>query len=152
MASGGVVVASPLAETYLGCMAKADWSALRAWYAPDVRLDVTLPEWRFSLRGVDAILGWLNEAVQGFAGGIEVREAREFESDAFVAIVWEGHAVQKLDDGGTRPVGFRQTDIFALRNGKGVDHVVHCTGIWDEAVFARIAAEAPHAPSLEEHP
>lgn len=145
MASGEIAVESPLVETYLGSMAKADWSALRAWYASDVRVDVTVPEWRFSVRGVDAVLGWLDEVAQGFVGGIKVTEAHEFESDAFVALVWEGHGVQKLDGGGERPVGFRETDIFALRDGKVVEHFIQCTGEWDDAVFARIAAEAPKA-------
>ncbi len=145
MASGGVIVTSPLAETYLACLTNADWTAMRAWYAPDVRVDVTVPEWRFSLRGVDAVLGWLSEAAQGFVRGLDVTEAREFESDSFVAIVWEGHGVQKLESGGGRPVGVRQTDVFALRNGKVVEHFMQCIGEWDEAVFARIAAEAPKA-------
>lgn len=145
MASGRVAVVSPLVETYLGCMEKADWGAMRAWYAPDVRLDVTVPEWRFSLRGAEAVLGWMNEAAKGFVGGLKVTEAREFDSDTFVAIVWEGHGTQKLEDGGTRRVGIRQTDVFVLRNGEVVEHFIQCTGEWDEAVFARIAAEAPKA-------
>lgn len=145
MASGGGAVASPLVETYLGCVANGDWKALRAWYAPHARLDATVPQWRFSLRGVDAVLGWFQEAAQGYVGGIRVAEAREFDAGAFVAVVWEGHGVQTSENGGPRRVGFRQTDVFSLRDGKVIEHFVQCTGEWDEAVFARIAAEAPKA-------
>lgn len=72
--------------------------------------------------------------------------------DALVAIIWEGHGVQKLESGGERPVGFRETDVFALRNGKVVEHFLQCTGEWDEAVFARIAAEAPRADEPQPRP
>jgi hypothetical protein len=143
MTSGSIALRSPLVETYLGCMRNLEWGPLRAWYAPDARIDVTVPEWRFSFRGLDAITGWLNEVAQNFAGGLTVTDAREFDADAFVAVVWEAHGAQHTEAGGTRPVGFRQTDVFVLRNGKVVEHLIQCTGVWDEAVFARIAAEAP---------
>ena len=146
MSINTVEVQSPMIAAYLKGVETADIRDIEAYYAPDVRLDVTLPEWRFSWRGRDKVIGWLKEAAGSFAGPIRFSEVRVFATENVLALQYEMHCNQKSEDGKMlRPAGFREFDIFVLRDGKVIEQIMHCTGCWDEAVFERIAREAPKA-------
>lgn len=138
-------IRTPAAAAYLRGLAAGDWDELRAHYAPEARVDVTVPEWHFSFRGIDAIIGWLREASASWQRPFEFSELRVFESDGFVAISSEARGGARGEDGSVNGVGFRQSDILVLRGGKIIEHIIHCGGGWSDEVFARIEAEAPKA-------
>ncbi len=144
MSTKTTAVDSPMVAAYLKGVETADTRDIEAYYAPDVRLDVTLPEWRFSWRGRDQVIGWLKEAAGSFAGPHRFPEVRVFATENVLALQYEMHCNQRSEDGKTlRPVGFREFDIFVLKDGKVIEQIMHCTGEWDESVFERIAREAP---------
>jgi hypothetical protein len=138
-------VKSPIVAAYLKGIETADTRDIEAYYASDVRLDVTLPEWRFSWRGRDKVVGWLQEAAGLFAGTARLSDVRVFAAANFVALQYELHCQKSEDGKPPRPVGFREFDIFVLEDGKVTEQIMHCTGEWSEAVFERIAREAPKA-------
>lgn len=121
------------------CLRTLDAGGLAALYRADVLLDANVPEWRYQLQGLEAVVEQLREEwAPVAAAGYEVTASRALPMEDGVLVETE---VCFHDDGEER----RWRDVHIVRtDGEAVvEHTFYCTGIWDAATIARQAVEAP---------
>ncbi len=123
-----------IGDEWVAAYAAADAAAVGKLCAPDVRCDISVPEWRFWLSGADNVAEFL--AAEEFHEGYRVTgsSVRATEDGAVVEV-----ESRFLHDGEERLT----REVHLLRSGPGgvTDLTVYCTGIWDAATIERHAIE-----------
>ena len=114
-----------------------DLESVRDLYHPDVILDVHVPNWRFQLKGPDALLGWWYEQIAHMPNPRAVW-TRATPTGRGAVVEWEIRIGDPQNEGLCREV-----DIFHTDGNLITEHVIWCTGMWDPATIARQQAEAP---------
>ena len=111
--------------------------AVAELYAEEVVCDINVPHWRFSLHGPAAIA--------------EVLDAEEFQPGyrltSLATRPTADGAVVEVEcrfelDGEERMA--REVHLLREREGRIVEHVMFCTGIWDTATIHRYLDGADH--------
>jgi len=111
---------------------------IAALYAEDAIFDANVPDWRFQIKGAQAIAAKFQEPDWFPAGAVGVVE-RTTATDS--CIVFELCSTFE-QQGGTWLS--RNAHILALAaDGKITRHTMYCTGDWSPETIARQAIEAP---------
>jgi ketosteroid isomerase-like protein len=103
----------------------------RCW-ADDAVVDATVPNWRFTIRGADAIR---DEYGRWFAGPSTFEELRRLSTT-------EGEVVEYLQtwtEGGV-PHAAHHVHVLTVRDGAIVADTVMCGGRWPAALLAEMEA------------
>jgi hypothetical protein len=134
--------ASPAAvQAFIEGLRTGDWQDVRQHYAPDAIFDGTVPRWHFALRGVDTVV---EELGRWFPRAACLTHLNTVETIDGAVVEFERRWQRPLPEGGSESVGIRQMHILHLdERGRIVEQHGHCAGIWDDATFATIEAEAP---------
>ena len=114
----------------------ADFHDLAEIYAPDALLDVTFPQWRFQVRGTDAITGQFRE---WYPAGAPKEFRWEERPTAWGAVV-EAEEIRTDAEGGLYS---RWINVFVTDGDRITNHVLYCSGMWDEEAVAHQKAHAP---------
>lgn len=105
-------------------------------FAPDLFVDMNVPEWRFQIEGRDGLAQSLRSDCPQ---GQRIRSSRTIQTaDGFVLEIESRYP----NHHGTQ-VYCRFVNIATVRDGLVSDLVVYCTGEWDADTEARQKAEAP---------
>ena len=116
-------------EAFLAAVTLGDMSACDAW-SQDVALDATVPSWRFTRRGVDAVRA---EYSRWFADPARLTELHRMPtaSGEVVEYVlsWEEHGV---------PHAGHHVHILGVDAGRIVTDTVMCGGRWPAALLAEM--------------
>ncbi len=101
---------------------------------PDVVLDATVPHWRFSVRGVDAVRTELSRWY-GQAGGFEELRRTPLPTGELVEFTlhWEEDGV---------PHAVHQAHILEVTDGRIARDQVWCGGRWPATLLAEMAEAA----------
>ena len=127
-----VTAADAVADAFVA----GDAAAVAAACRPDVLVDVVVPQWRFQLRGRDAVRELL--ATEEFVPGRRVTAAHRTPTAAGTLLEIETWAPMHGEQRMWREL------IHVRADGDAVSElVVFCSGIWDAATIARHAVEAP---------
>jgi hypothetical protein len=123
-----------IGDKWVDAYAAADAAAIGALCVRDVQCDINVPQWRFWLTGVDAVIELL--ATQEFHEGYRVTHSTVRTTDDGAAVELEAAFRHGADECLVR-------EVHLLRAGPdGVtDLTVYCTGIWDAETIERHAAE-----------
>jgi len=124
------MAADPI-TTFLDAVTAASMGACRA-FAEDVELDATVPNWRFSCRGADAVR---DELGRWFADPGRFEELRR-------APVAGGEVVEftlTWEEGGV-PHACHQLHVLAVHEGQIVSDRAWCGGRWGAGLLADMAA------------
>jgi hypothetical protein len=126
-------VASNPIDTFLDAVEAATIPACDAW-APDAVVDATVPNWRFDLRGADAIR---TEYTRWFSspGRFEQlrREPRDGGELVEYLLTWEENGV---------PHAAHHVHIITVADGRIVADTVMCGGRWPASLLAEMEAAA----------
>jgi ketosteroid isomerase-like protein len=115
----------------------ADYIGVTEFYAPDVLLDMNLPEWRFQKQGAGEVREYLVEQLSSL-GDLRNTYIRQWASGE--NLVLENEARFSRDG---EEYLWRAVDIFRLADDQIVEHIQYCTGWWTPEQIARQAEEAP---------
>lgn len=128
--------------TVFAAIESGDWSPVKDVLAPGVVYEGTVPEWHFSMRGVDDVLAELGTWTDDHPW--RIHERRVTRTDAGVLAECElrgrcpGHEGHPPHEEATR-----QAIVFEL-DGDAISEIrLTCSGQWGEDVINRIEAEAP---------
>lgn len=136
-----------LAMAFLNAVQSGDMRPLRRHYAEDVILDGTVPRWRFSIQGIEAVLEQLEE---WFPSQGELSDVRTTAGDDRLVIEFERRWTRPVEnDMHPELVCIRQIHVLTVSDGLIIEHCGQCAGIWSSADMARIAADAPSVDRLE---
>lgn len=124
-----------LTDRFRGLVEEGEFDRLAALYAPAAMLDVTLPAWRFQLRGPDAIR-------DQFRAWYEV-PARILRWDVKPARWGAVIEAEELHEDG---IYFRYTYHLTIEDGRIARHLVFCPGAWTPE---DVAHQRRHAPMVE---
>lgn len=116
----------------------AEFERLAGLYAPEALLDVTLPAWRFQLRGPDAIRSQ-------FRAWYEV-PARILRWDVRSADWGAVIEAEELHEDG---IYFRYTYHLTIEDDRIARHLVFCPGAWTPEDVAHQRRHAPMVESIE---
>lgn len=128
---------SPLHAAVQSAWLDGDESVLAPWYAPDVRGDLNVPEWRFQVRGRDVLLNLLRDE--------EFSKAGRRLAHLRITPTGEGLSVeteQRYLESGAR-AQFREVHLLRCRDGLVVEHTAWCCGVWPAEQIAAQFASAP---------
>jgi len=122
----------PVVDAFL----RGEAEVLAALCVPDVLVDMNVPQWRFRLRGREAVRRLLVE--QEFLPGRVVAGWRSVPTS-------DGHLVELEAEAPLEGETRKWREIVWFRGpGDTVREIVaYCTGIWDAGTIARHDAEAP---------
>ena len=122
-------------DAFLAAVVTGDVSSCSAW-AEDAELDATVPNWRFTVRGADAIRA---EYGRWFAQAGKMDELRRLPTaDGEVVeyvVSWEELGI---------PHAAHHVHILRVRDGHIAADTVMCGGRWPAALLAQME-EAAHA-------
>lgn len=104
-------------------------------FAGDVFADVNVPEWRFQMQGVDAVVAWMAAELPS---GSRVPSWRSDPTSSGVIVEVD----QRYDVDGAEHLS-RNLDRLDVRGGKIAEWTMFCTGDWSPATQERQAREAP---------
>jgi hypothetical protein len=104
-------------------------------YAPDALLDANLPSWRIQRQGTDAIVKQFEDWYPEPPRYVEWRE----RTTPWGAVV----ECAELGRQGAEELYFRSVCLLMMEGERIGEHIVYCTGAWDEAALERHALEAP---------
>jgi hypothetical protein len=107
------------------------------WYADDVLLDVNVPQWRFQVRGRDAVVDLLRTE--------ELDKPDRRASHVRVTDTAEGLVIEtevRFTDGGALRL-FREVHLMRCRGGLVVEHTAWCSGISGEHAISAQLHTAP---------
>ena len=127
-----------LTELITARLGALDYDGLAALYRADVLLDVSVPQWRFQLKGRETVRAWLHEELDGMAGRARVSACRPTPTEDGLVVELEVRFTANAGEGRWREVHLFSTDGAAITR-----HANYCTGVWDAATIARHAVEAP---------
>lgn len=133
---------SPAAvQAFVEGLRTGDWRDIGRHYAPDAVFDGTVPRWHFAFQGVDKVV---EELGRWFPQPASLTYLNVVETVDGAVVEFERRWQRPLPDSGCEGVGIRQMHVLRLdENGRIVEQHGHCAGIWDDATFATIEAEAP---------
>ena len=123
-----------IGQDWVAAYTAADAAAVGKLCAPDVRCDINVPQWRFWVTGVDAVIDLL--AAEEFHESYRVTHSVVRATEDGAAVELEA-TFQHGDD------ECLMRECHLLRTGPGgvTELTVYCTGIWDPATIERHAAE-----------
>jgi len=126
--------AAPI-ERYLAAIEGASTADCEA-LSPDVTLDATLPNWRFTVSGEAAVRGELGRWYTN-PGSFEELKRTPLPTGELVEFTlrWEENGV---------PHAAHQAHVVEVRNGRITRDQVWCGGRWPASLLAEMA-EASHA-------
>ena len=127
-----------LAEQIAARLRSFDFDGLADLYRPDALIDVSVPQWRFQLRGRDAVRELFRTDLALVRDSGRVSGWRETPTADGLVVEWEVRFVAEGEERLFREVHVFRTDGVAI-----TEHADYCTGIWDAATIARQAVEAP---------
>lgn len=122
-------------ERAVAAFLDGDVDAFVASFAPDVMLDVVVPQWRFQLQGRDAVREALTEE---FPPGRRVTESHVTPTPDGVLVEFEARAPLEGEER-----LWRELAHLRIAGDAVSEIVVYCSGVWDAATIARHAVEAP---------
>ena len=125
-----------LADEIVTAYLTGDADALADICSDDVLLDVVVPTWRFQVAGRETLRQGL--AHEEFLPGRRVAWHQRTETAAGVLLEVEAWAPI---DGEERK--WHALNHFRISEGRLVEIVQYCSGIWDAATIDRQRAEAP---------
>jgi ketosteroid isomerase-like protein len=119
-----------IGERFLAAYGRANADGVAALYDPDVVCEVNVPHWHFTLHGPDAIVNLLR--TEEFQPGYRLTShaTRPTTDGAVVEVEC------RFDSEGEERLA-REVHLLRERNGRIIEHVVFCTGIWDSATIQR---------------
>lgn len=115
-----------------------DYAGLARLYRADALFDASVPQWRYQLKGREAITEKLAEEAATMGPQARVTDWRVTPIDDGIVVQME----VSFTDGGEECL-WREVDLFHTDGEFITEHVNYCTGIWDAATIARQAVEAP---------
>ena len=128
-----------VAEQIASRLHALDYEGLADLYRPDALLDANVPQWRFQLRGRDAIRqALLEEAAEHLRGCGRVSGWRVTRTGDGTVVELEVRFPEEAEERLWREVHLFHTDGEAI-----TEHVIYCTGVWDADTIARQALETP---------
>ena len=103
--------------------------------ADDVFCDINVPEWRFQMQGVRAVVEWLSGELPD---GSRVPSWRSDPTASGVLVEVE----QRYDRDGAEIMS-RNLHRLEVRDGRVTEWTMYCTGEWSPELRERWGAEAP---------
>jgi len=104
-------------------------------FAPDVFVDLNVPLWRFQLQGREAFAAWLRSLAHG-----EVHIQVQRSVATATGFVTE-HVQREHVAGGQTAA--RRLWLCEVADNRITEVVGYCSGVWDQTLQTRHAAEAP---------
>lgn len=105
--------------------------------APDIHFDATVPQWRFTVDGADAVRAKLGEWFRHPARFEELTRTPLPDGELVEFLIsWE-------QDG--RPMAAHQMHRLRVEDGTIVSHIAFCGGRWTAALLAEMADAARRA-------
>jgi hypothetical protein len=132
MTAPTTTVTDRVVDAYLG----GDADALADLCAPDVLVDLVLPQWRFQMTGRETLRSGV--AQEEFLPGRRVAWHHRTDTADGVLLELETWAPMEGEDR-----KWLELNKFRVADGQVVELVQYCSGIWDAATIARQAVEAP---------
>jgi len=124
-------------DRYRAAVESRDVETLAGLYHPDVLLDAHVPNWRFQLQGRHAVAEATGTGLPGPGRFASFDVEPTASGDLLVQFQWH----QDDHEGGQVS---RELHLWRLDDdGRIVEQVLFCAGIWDRQLQAQMADEAP---------
>jgi ketosteroid isomerase-like protein len=129
--------------TTLAALETGDWAPVKDVLAPDVVYEASVPEWHFSMAGVDDVLGELSGLTSQHTWRYHDRRLTKTENGVLVEMEIRGRCPGD-DHHAAHEEASRNALVFELDGeGRISEMRLTCSGEWGDDVIARIEAEAP---------
>ena len=125
-----------IADQVVDAYVTGDADALANLCADDILIDVVVPTWRFQVAGRETLRHVA--AHEEFVPGRTVAWHQRTDTAAGVLLEIESWAPMEGEDR-----KWHELNHFRIEDGKVVEFVQYCSGIWDAATIKRQQAEAP---------
>jgi ketosteroid isomerase-like protein len=129
-----------IAERYRTAVELGDLEALAGLYHPDALLDAHVPNWRFQVQGRHAIVENTGR-LPGPGAFASFTAEPAADGDLLVEFEWRQQPVE----GGAV---MRELHLWRLDDGRIVEQLLYCAGIWNPDLQERIAFRPGRAEAL----
>jgi hypothetical protein len=133
----------PAVAAALAAIETGDWAPVKDVLAPDVVYEASVPEWHFSMAGVDDVIAELTGITSQHPWRYHDRRLTKTENGVLVEMEIRGRCPGD-DDHAAHEEASCNALVFELDDGGLISEMrLTCSGEWNDKVIARIEAEAP---------
>jgi hypothetical protein len=121
----------------------ADWTGVDAYLTPDVVYRASVPDWHFSMQGLDDVVAEINTAWTEHPWRFHEQRVTPLANGVLVESELRGRCAGD-ENHAPHEEASRNALVFELDDDGRVREIrLTCSGVWDESVIRRIEAEAP---------
>jgi hypothetical protein len=133
----------PAVAATFTAMETGDWAPVKDVLAPGVVYEASVPEWHFSMGGVDDVLGELTGFTSQHTWRFHDRRLTRTENGVLAEMEIRGRCPGD-DSHDAHEEASRNALVFELDGDGCITELrLTCSGEWNDEVIARIEAEAP---------
>lgn len=120
-----------------------EWAGVEAYLSPDVVYRASVPDWHFSMQGLDEVAAEITNAWTEHPWRFHEQRVTALASGVLVESELRGRCAGD-ETHASHDEASRNAMVFELDAGGRVREIrLTCSGVWDESVIQRIEAEAP---------